>query len=258
MHTHTIQPTATGPLHRDQARGIALDAPFDWLVAGIHDFQSAPGRSLLYGAVFAAGCGVVTVLTLSLPWFTLAFLTGLLLMGPYLATGLYVAARQLEAGEAVSIREALRTLAARKTNLALFALFLVIVMDAWVRIASLLFAFQFDVFSPSIQGYLGILSGHGDPMVLVYFVGIGFLLAATVFVTCAVSVPLIVDRDRNLIEAIGASARIVRHNWTAMLVWATLIVILTTIGIATFFVGFVVLFPVLGYATWHSYRAMVE
>lgn len=258
MYTHSIRPTATAPLSRDQIRRVTLTDPWSWIGAGIQDFRAAPGQSLLYGALFAAACWTTLALSVSLPWFTLAFLTGILLLGPILAAGLYVAARQLEEGEPVSIREALHTLATRKTNLALFAVFLIIVMDAWVRISSLLFAVQFDLFSPSIEGYLGILSGHGDPMVLAYFLGIGFLLAATVFVTCAVSVPLIVDRDRNIIDAIVTSARAVRHNWPVMLIWAALITTLSAVGILTFFAGSVVLFPILGYATWHSYRAMVE
>jgi uncharacterized membrane protein len=89
-------------------------------------------------------------------------------------------------------------------------------------------------------------------------VGIGFILAATVFITSAVAVPMIVDRDAGPFAAIATSARAVAENWPAMLVWAGLIVILSAVGIATFFAGFVVLFPVLGYATWHSYRAMVD
>ncbi len=258
MSTHAIEGPARGTLGTHGVRKVGVADPFRWIGAGIRDFRCAPGKSLLYGALFAAACWVTYALTLSLPWFTVAFLTGLLLIGPYLATGLYIAARQMQAGEPTSIRDAWRTLAARKTNLALFALFLALVMAAWVRLAALLFAVKFDLFSPSIEGYLGVLSGQADPVVLGYFAGIGFLLATTVFVTSAIAVPMIVDRDSSPFAAISASARSVRLNWAAMLVWAALIVVLSTIGIATFFIAFVVLFPVLGYATWHSYRAMVE
>ena len=193
-----------------------------------------------------------------LPWLTLGLLTGLLLVGPLLAAGLYVAARQLEAGEPVSIRAALTTLASRKTNLALYGLFLALVMVAWIRFSSLLFAIKFSMLSPSVEGYLGILSGDGDPLVLAYFVGIGFLLAIIVFVTSAVSVPLIIDRDKDPFTAIRTSAGAVTRNWPAMTLWAATIVVLTAIGIATLGLAMVVLFPILGYATWHSYRALVD
>lgn len=258
MSTHAIEGASRGALGHHKVRKVGVADPFRWIGDGIRDFSRAPGKSLIYGALFAAACWTTYALTLSLPWFTLAFLTGLLLMGPYLATGLYIAARQMQAGEPVSIRGAWRILAARKTNLALFALFLGLVMAAWVRLSALLFAIQFDLFSPSIEGYLGILSGQGDPWVLAYFVGIGFLLAATVFITSAVAIPMIVDRDASPFAAIAASARSVTHNWPAMSIWAALIVILSAVGIATLFAGFIVLFPILGYATWHSYRAMLE
>jgi uncharacterized membrane protein len=34
-------------------------------------------------------------------------------------------------------------------------------------------------------------------------------------------------------------------------------VIFAVVGVATFGVGMLVLFPILGYATWHSYRDLV-
>jgi uncharacterized membrane protein len=258
MYDYAIRPTPTVPTTRDGIRTISLGEPLHWIGLGVRDFRAAPGPSLLYGALFAATCWAVMVLSESNPWFVIAYLTGLLLLGSLFATGLYVAARQLDSGGPVSIPAALRTLASRRSNLALFAVFLMLIMVAWVRLSALLFAINFDLFSPTIPGYLEILGGQGDPSVLVYFVGIGFLLAATVFVTSAVAIPMIVDRDVNPFTAIATSARAVKRNWPAMLFWASIIVVLTAFGISTFFIGFVVLFPVLGYATWRSYRALVE
>ena len=256
MHSHSLH-HRDHVAHDDLVRAVGLADPFRWVAAGVRDFACAPARSLLYGALFAAACALTAAATLKLPWFTLAFITGLLLMGPYLAAGLYVGARQLEAGEPLDIRAALTTLWERRSNLSLFVLFLGLLMAAWVRFAALLFAINFEVFSPSIEGYLGLLSGQGDPAVVAYFIGIGFLLAATVFVTSAIAIPHIIERDANPVAAIGVSARAVARNWPAMLVWACLILALSAVGLLTGFVAFLVLFPVLGYATWHSYRAMV-
>jgi uncharacterized membrane protein len=41
-----------------------------------------------------------------------------------------------------------------------------------------------------------------------------------------------------------------------MALWAGLIATLTVLGIATSFVAMLVIFPVLGYATWHSYKRL--
>jgi uncharacterized membrane protein len=234
-----------------------LADPFKWLGAGVLSFAAAPGASLLYGAVFALGAAGTLYLSWTLPGFTVAFITGLLLIGPLLAAGLYVAARQQENGEPVEIGAAIRFLGSRSANLGLYAVFLALIMAAWVRFSALLFALKFSSFSISVDGYLGILSGTGDPVAVAYFVLVGLLLALTVFITSAVAIPMIVDRDCGPITAIQASARAFAANWPAMLLWAALIVALTAIGIATFFVGMVVLFPVLAYATWHSYKALV-
>jgi len=255
MKTQSAHPSfsETAPsIHR-----VDVAEPLDWLTAGLRTFAAAPASSLFYGALFAIACWVTLTLTLALPWFTIAFVTGLLLLGPFLAAGLYVAARQQEAGEPIRIRAGFELVWDRRTNLSLFALLLGLIAAAWVRLSALLFAVQFNMFSPSIEGYIGILSGHFDPVVVTFFFAIGFLLAAVVFTISAIAVPMILDRDVGPITAMQTSYRVVRSNLSAMTLWAALIVAVTGVGILTLFVGMIVLFPVLGYATWHSYRRLV-
>jgi len=258
MSTEAMKVTSTLASPAGEVRRIGLTAPFGWLADGVRSFASAPGTSLLYGALFALAAAGTTYLSLTLPGFTVAFLTGLLLIGPLLAAGLYVAAHQQGNGEPVSIPAAIRHLSTRSANLGLFAIFLALIMVAWVRLSTLIFAIKFNTVFISVQDYQGILSGNGDPVAVAYFVLIGLALAFTVFITSAVAIPMIVDRDCGPFTAIQTSARAFAKNWPAMLVWAALIVTLTGIGILTYFVGMLVLFPVLGYATWHSYRTLVK
>lgn len=133
-----------------------------------------------------------------------------------------------------------------------------LVMAAWVRFSALLFALKFSTLNPSLEAYTSMFTSSEGWITLSYFFGIGFLLVAAVFVVSAVSIPLIVDRDTDSITAMQKSFRAVTRNADAMFVWATIIVALTVIGIATAFIGLVVIFPILGYATWHSYRALVK
>ena len=257
MTTETLHTTSDPVSSTVDIRTVRFSEPFAWLHAGWRDFTLAPAVSLLYGAIFALTCLGVVALTWQLPWFTIAFLTGLLVMGPFLAAGLYTAARGLEVGERPSVLESLRLLRSRSTNLGLFAVFLAVVMAAWVRLSALLFAVKFGTFSPSIEGYLAVLGGGGgDPIVWAYFALIGLALAAVVFVSSAVAIPMIVDRDAGPITAIQVSARAVARNWPAMALWAGLIATLTVLAIATSFVAMLVIFPVLGYATWHSYKRL--
>jgi uncharacterized membrane protein len=256
MKTRTAKPSSFSA-GEHSIRRVDLEEPLDWLAVGVRTFAAAPASSLLYGTLFAIACWVTLALTRALPWFTIAFLTGLLLVGPFLAAGLYVAARQREAGEPISIRGGFALVWERRTNLALFAVLLALITAAWVRLSALLFAIKFDMFSPSMADYVGIVSGHLDPVTMTFFFGIGFLLAAVVFTISAVSVPMILDRDAGPITAVQTSYRAVRSNLAAMTLWAALIVAVSGIGILTLFVGMILLFPVLGYATWHSYRRLV-
>ncbi|MBK1721996.1 DUF2189 domain-containing protein [Thiocystis violacea] len=258
MGTHAIRHSHTQGPDVTQVRHVDITEPLEWLGKGIRTLAKSPLHGLAYGALFAAACWVTLWLTWSLPWFSIAFLTGLMLLGPFLAAGLYVAARQQEVGASVSIRQSLELIWDRRTNLSLFVLFLGLIAAAWVRLSALLFAIQFNTLSPSLDRDQSLLTLQGfDPLTAAFFLGIGLILAATVFITSAVAIPMILDRDAGPITAIQASARAFKENWPAMLLWAALIVALSGIGILTFFVGMIVVFPVLGYATWHSYRRML-
>lgn len=258
MTTQPLNPASLDSGPEGSIRRVKAMAPFGWLADGLRTFKAAPGYSLLYGALFAlAGVGALA-LTRGLPWFAVAFLTGLLLIAQFLAAGLYAAARRHGEGEAISIAAALKLLGSRATNLALYALFLALVMAAWVRISALIFAIKFTFLSPSIDDLLGVLSREADPVVLGFFFLIGSVLVAAVYVTSAVAVPAIVDRNSGPITAIVLSAQAVNRNWPAMLLWALLITALTITGILTVFAAFVVIYPLLGYATWNSYRALVR
>ncbi|MES9991288.1 MAG: DUF2189 domain-containing protein [Candidatus Thiodiazotropha sp.] len=232
--------------------------PFQWLGAGVNDFNKAPGLSLLYGALFAAATAGAFLLALTLPWYAIAFLTGLVVLGPFMASGLYAASRDMEQGRAPTIRGSVKLLMERASYLALFALMLSLVMAAWVRVSALVFAVKFNTLSPSIEAYTSMLSSADGWITLSFFAGMGFLLVSAVFIVSAVAIPMILDKDADFITSMQTSYRAVTANPGAMTVWALVIVALTAIGIATAFIGLAVIFPVLGYATWHSYRTLVK
>jgi len=239
-------------------RQIPISAPGTWFKKALKIFLHAPVASLLYGLIFSAACFGIASLTLKNPGFTTAFLTGLLLIAPVLATGLIVATRQHEQGQPVSIAASLRLIWERRDNLGLFMLFLALVMATWVRLSALIFAFKVNAFAPTQYSWQGFLSGSFDPIIIGFFVVIGSILALTVFVTSAVAVPMIADRDVGPITAMTTSYRAVKKNPRAMGLWAAAIVALTAVGVFSWFIAMVVIFPLLGYATWYSYRDLVE
>jgi uncharacterized membrane protein len=239
---------------------VDASAAFGWLRKGVADFSRAPGLSLLYGGLFAALCAGLYALVMNVPWYGIAYLTGLVVTGPFVAAGLYAASRDMESGNDPGIGRSLALLRRRSTYLALFSLMLALVMAAWVRFSALLFAIQLNTLSPypSMQAFTNMLSTPEGLITLGFFIAAGLLLVSVVFVVSAIAAPLIIDRDADFISAMQASARAVAKNPVAMLVWAGLIVALTAVGIATAFIALAVIFPILGYATWHSYRELVK
>jgi len=69
---------------------------------------------------------------------------------------------------------------------------------------------------------------------------------------------MLLDRDVDVVTAALTSLRCCLANPRATLVWAALIALLTAVGFATFMLGLVVVFPLLGHASWHAYRDMVK
>ncbi|MEO7940011.1 MAG: DUF2189 domain-containing protein, partial [Burkholderiaceae bacterium] len=86
----------------------------------------------------------------------------------------------------------------------------------------------------------------------------GGVLAAPIFASSVIAMPLLLDRRVSVLPAVLASWRVVLANPGPMVVWATLIMLLVLLGFATGMLGLVVLAPLLGHASWHAYVALVD
>ena len=143
-------------------------------------------------------------------------------------------------------------------NIALFAGVLTVVFLIWARASMVIFAMFYTQEMPSLDGFLSqVLSLENIDFLMVYLaVGAGFALF--VFAVSVVSIPLMLDRNQDAITSMLASLRALMLNPLPLLVWAVLIVTLTLIGFLSFHIGLVVMMPVVGHATWHAYRELVE
>lgn len=79
-----------------------------------------------------------------------------------------------------------------------------------------------------------------------------------VFAITVVSVPLLLDRRIDFRTAMLTSLRTVDANLRLMVFWGAIVVTLTALGFLTLFFGLIVLMPLLGHASWHAYRELVE
>ncbi len=229
----TIRPVETGAVWR-------------WLAAGWKDLKAAPVAGLFYGAVLAV-MGELLLRHAS-GAIGIALMTGFLLVGPFLALGLYDVSRRLEAGERPRLVPTLSAWRANFPAVSFYAVALTLLLAAWIRISVVVVAVcfpegQIDWQSPTVWTFAAI------------YTAVGSGLALFVFATTSLSLPLLLDRrDMDTISAAITSFNALRHNLRPMLGFGALIVALTAFGFATHGLGLVIAMPLIGHMTWHAYR----
>jgi len=243
-------------------RKVELDQPWVWLAAGWRDLCRAPQVSLTYGVIFAAA-GYALTLGLWLVGFTylvLPMVCGFIIVGPLMAVGLYEVSRRLAAGEPVSLKAALLAWTRNAGQIGLMGIVLMLLLFAWIRLAALLFMLFYGLAPPSLETLVAdtFLSPDGLPF-LIAGTMIGAVLAALAYAISVVSVPLLLDRpEANVITAIATSVVAVKENPTTLLFWAVLIAGFAGAGLVTLYLGLIVTLPLIGHATWHAYRDLVD
>lgn len=232
-------------------RTLALGAPFRWLRLGWRDLRAAGRPSLIYGAAIVA----LSYLILFFTWafgdlgLYLSLASGFVFLGPVLAIGLYSISCQLEQGRTPQLGYCLREGKRHLGNELMFAVMLLIVFLIWARAASMVHVFFPMAAHPTTAGYLLFL-GVGSL--------VGAVFSALIFTFSAFSLPMIMDRKVDPVTAVVTSVNAVLRNKTVMLVWALLILGCVALGFATAFLGFAVLLPLIGHATWHAYKEAID
>ena len=236
---------------------ITLEHTGVWLSKGWRDFQRAPGLSLLYGSIFpAVGIGL-TILLHVLEMDSLIFLLacGFMLIGPLAATCLYEIARRLEAREPLSAALVFESIARRATAIGDLGWLLMMIFLCWLMIGLGMFALFFSAAPPTMPDFIVnmLFNPHALPFILVSTV-VGGLLAGLAFTISMFAMPMLVDQDVTAPHAILFSIRAVWLNRLNMIGWAATVALLTFLGMALGFIGLVVIFPIVAYASWHAYR----
>ncbi|MEZ5542085.1 MAG: DUF2189 domain-containing protein [Pseudomonadota bacterium] len=234
-----------------RSRTVAPSAPWVWLRAGYADMRRAPGISLTYGLAMTVLSALIAYVTWKFGTLGLYFglATGFLLVGPVLALGLYSFSCQLEQGRHPVLGYCMREGSGHMKDILIFSFVLLIVFLIWARAATALYIFfpeQAEHSFTDLAMFLGIGSA------------IGAVFSTLVFTISAFSLPMIMDRKTDAITAVITSVNAVLRNKLTMLVWACIIVTCVALGFATGLLGFIVLLPLIGHATWHAYRDTID
>jgi uncharacterized membrane protein len=248
---------AVGPAIR---RGIGPLAIPGWLMAGLRDFVRSPGPSLLVGGacVLLSWLLSVAIMLTEYGVLILPLTAGFMFAAPLLAIGLYEASRRHEVDQAVGFGVTRAAWRRNRFGIAFMAVLLMMFLYGWLRVATMLFALFFGGDLPPLGNFLQtafFTAEHRD--VALIGTGIGAVLAAIVFGLSAFSLPMLVDRQVDPVTAAATSMRACTANPVTAACWAATIVALTVVAAIPAFLGFVVVLPVLGHATWHAYRALV-
>lgn len=237
-------------------RTVPLLRPLRWIALGWRDLRATGGRSLFYGLCFAGMGLLLSGVLAHAPAYLSALTCGFLLLGPFLALGLYDLSRRLEQRQS-GLLPTLFSMRGRWSNVGVLALVLAVVMMVWARASLIVFALFYNRGMPSIEGFLlQLLSIDNLRFIAVYFC-VGAVFAGLVFAISWVSIPLMLDRDTDAVTAIISSIGALLKNIPAALVWGLLIIACTAIGFATWHLGLIVTMPLIGHATWHAYRDVV-
>jgi uncharacterized membrane protein len=242
-----------------------MDRPWQWLAAGWNDMATAPGIALWYGFIVAVVMTAVTLLLQSIEAYHLALgtMAGFVFIGPILAVGLYEVSRRLELNLKVILPNTWHGWRRNTGSLLTVGVVLMLLLLSWFMLSMQLAAVLY-----SASDELILLFGGAEnlaqfalsirwPMV-VAFVLSGLVGMFAVFLLTAVSLPLLTDQeDMDAITAMVTSVKAVAVNWRAMLLWAGLIALFTAVAVAPLFLGLIVLFPLLAFASWHAYRDLI-
>lgn len=254
---------ADGAVSHPQVRSISNADVFDALKMGLDDFRDKPSHYVFLCLIYPiVGFLLITwtsggnALQLVYP-----LLAGFALLGPIAAIGLYEISRRRELNMDTSWRHALDVVKspAIPAILGVGAL-LVFLFVVWMYVAQLLYQGIFGAQAPtSIFAFIGeVLTTQKGWVLILVGNAVGFLFAVVVLCTTVVAFPLLLDREVGALSAIDTSIRAVMANPMQMVLWGLIVAVTLIIGSIPLLIGLAVIMPVLGHATWHLYRKVVQ
>jgi uncharacterized membrane protein len=242
-------------------RSITVDDITESLREGAEDFRAMPAFGMTIGAFYAVGGMLIMALTLYYDMVVLAFpmLAGFALVGPFAAMGLYEGSRRRDKGESVGVGDIFSVRrATTNANIFFLGFILLFALFVWTRMALIIYALFFgmqpvpfgqmisEVFT-TVNGFSFLLIGNA----------VGAAFAFVVFSITVVSFPYMLEKDVDPVTAVALSVSAVAKNVLPLAGWALFVAVALVASWVPFFLGLIVVLPVLGHTTWRLYKRMI-
>ncbi|MEI7537410.1 MAG: DUF2189 domain-containing protein [Comamonadaceae bacterium] len=250
-------------------RSVSLTRPLHWLVLGWQDMAFCGWISVAHGlALFFVGAAIVTV-GYQRFWLLAGALSGFLLVAPVLATSLYALSRARERGEKADLGVVLKTWLNWQSShfnkwgndywcLVQFGSLLALAATGWVFTSAALITLLAPLPIQNLADFVLYVVLARNGILFELWLVLGGVLAAPIFASTVIAIPLLLDRRVTLMRAVLTSWQVVLSNPVPMAIWASLIMGLTFLGMGSLMLGLIVVIPMLGHASWHAYRDLVD
>jgi uncharacterized membrane protein len=266
----TTLPSNAPPLTRDGStaallhiRRITLPDLHDALRRGWEDFKVVPSHAVMLCIIYPVLGIAIARLVMGYSVLPLLFplAAGFALIGPFAALGLYELSRRRETGEDISAWHAFDVLRSPSIGAMLgLGAILFAVFGVWIAVAQSIYVSAFgNAPAAAIPDFLQrVLATREGWMLIVVGCGVGFLFALAALCVSVVSFPMMLDRHAGIADAVATSLRVVALNPVPIAAWGVIVAALLVVGSLPAFLGLAVVIPLLGHATWHLYRKVVE
>ena len=271
LHSSSAEPTTLAPLvvpvpyvvpppvgPQKIIVDLRLNDPFRWLILGWRDLWAAKGISFFYGVCFWIMAFVLGSVFRSMPEYAMSMASGCLLVGPFLAMGLYEVSRRREQGLVPEFGASLTCWDSHLGSMGMLVLVMIVLELLWGRASLVVFAVFFNTGMPSTTGVMQVIFNLENWEFLAVYMLVGSVFAGLVYAMSAVSIPMILDRDTDAISAAITSFQVVFNNTAVMLLWGALLTVLVFVALVPWGAGLLLIGPWLGHASWHAYRGTVQ
>jgi uncharacterized membrane protein len=259
---HIVAGAGETPAH-PVIRKINASDLLEALAKGLQDFLAMPSHLVFLGLIYPIVGICLAALTFSNNALPLIYplASGFALVGPFAAIGLYEISRRRELGLPTSWMNAFDVLRSPSIpSIIALGVVLLIIFLAWLMTARALYESLFGYAAPeSYVQFLGqVLDTPEGRRMIIFGNVIGFAFAVLVLSISVISFPLLLDRDVGVAVAVYTSVKAVAKNPLMLALWGLIVAAALLIGSLPLFVGLAIVMPVLGHATWHLYRRVVE